>query len=253
VQPPATFFLQPNTRIEPFSDPRVREALGISVDRVFAFEEVIPTGLSVVDSLSPPAVTDPYPGAQVRWADEPLEARRERAVALLQEAGFGPDNPLSFEFAYPSGDVSNRVAPVIQTDWNSLADWIEVEIFGSESAVHYQNLGAADFEIALGGWNAVIRDTSYMLDVIKAGAAGNFVGWSDPRVEALLSAARDELNPQARAGMLREAEQIALDDFAITPFYGLERAWVVHPRLEGWVGGSIEYTPSHMLCLAEAE
>ena len=251
TQPPATFFLQPNARIEPFSDARVREALGVSVDRAFAFEEVIPTGLSLADSLIPPSLTDPLPGAEVRWAGEPLVARRARAVALLREAGFGPDNPLSFEFAYPSGAVTNRVAPVIQNDWNSLADWVDVEIFGSEAAVHYQNLGAGDFEVALGGWNAVIRDAAYMLDVVKQDAAGNFVGWSDPEVERLLLAARDALDPQARLALLTEAEQIALDAFAITPFYSPERAWIVHPRIEGWVGGAVEYTPSHMLCLSE--
>ena len=253
TQPPATFFLQPNARIAPFNDARVREALGISVDRVFAFEEVIPTGLSVVNALVPETLSAPYPGAAVDWADEPLQSRRARAVSLLQEAGFGPDTPLRFEFAYPSGDVTNRVAPALQNDWNSLADWVDVEIFGSESAVHYQNLGAADFEVALGGWNAVIRDASYMLDVVKQDAAGNFVGWSDPQVERLLLAARDELDPQARIALLTEAEQIALDDFAITPFYRPERAWIVHPRLTGWVGGAIEYTPSHMLCLRDAD
>ena len=248
TQSPNTFFLQPNNLVAPFDNPRVRESLGISVDRYFAFEEVIPEGLSVANSLVPSSLSDPYPGASIAWADEPLEERRARAVTLLQEAGYGPDNPLAFEFSYPSGSVTNRTAPSLQEDWNSLADWVEVEIFGSEAAVHYQNLGAGDFAVALGGWNAVIRDTSYMLDVVKEGAAGNFVRWSNAEFEALFLEARDELDPERRQSLLTQAEQIALDDFAITPFYSNERAWIVHPRLTGYIGGAVEYTPTYLLC-----
>ncbi|XBQ16186.1 MAG: peptide ABC transporter substrate-binding protein [Oceanicaulis sp.] len=251
VSPPAVFFLQPNTQAAPFNDARVREALGISVDRSFVFEEVVASGLTVANSLAPPELTAPYPPARVRWADEPLEERRARAVALLEEAGFGPDNPLRFEFAYPSGGNGTLTAPALQNEWNSLADWVQVEIFGSEAAVHYQNLAAGEFEVALGGWVAVIRDTSYMLDPIRDGATGNFTRWSDPETERLLLAARAEQDPAARAELLRQAEQIALDDFAVTPFFSPQRAWIVHPRIEGWIGGAIEYTPTYLLCLSE--
>lgn len=251
VRPPTTYYFQANTEVGPFTDARVREALGISVDREFAFEEVISSGLVVVDSLVPESLAAPYEPARVRWADEPLESRRERAITLLEAAGFGPDTPLNFEFAYPSGGTGDRIAPALQSDWNSLADWIDVEIFGVEAAVHYQNMNAGEFEAALGGWGASIRDTSYMLDVIRQGSSGNFARWSDPEVERLLDEAQREADPQARAALLREAEQIALDDFALTPFYGVERAWIVHPRIEGWIGGAEEYTPSSLLCLSD--
>ncbi|MEQ8406038.1 MAG: peptide ABC transporter substrate-binding protein [Oceanicaulis sp.] len=251
VTPPGTFFFQANTSVAPFDDIRVREALGIALDRAFIFEEVIPSGAVVADSLAPASLYHPYPAPGVRWADEPLDARRARAAALLEEAGFGPDNPLRFEFAYPAGGVSDRAAPVLQNEWNSLADWVEVQIFGAEAATHYQNLGAGDFEAALGGWIAVIRDASYMLDPVRAGTAGNFARWSDSEAEQLMLAARAEQDPAVRADLLRQAEQIALDNFAVTPFYHPERAWIVHPRIEGWIGGAVEYTPTSLLCLAE--
>jgi len=252
VEPPATFYFLANVEAEPFGDVRVREALGIAVDRRFAFETVIASGLTVANSLAPPGLTAPYDPARVRWADEPLDSRRDRALALLEQAGFGPDTPLRFEFAYPSGGTGDRLAPVLQSDWNSLADWVQVEIFGAEAAVHYQNLGAGEFQAAMGGWSAAIRDTSYMLDVIRAGAAGNFARWSNDAVERLLQAAQGEQDPGVRAGLLRQAEQIALDDFALTPFYSPQRAWIVHPRIEGWIGGALEYTPSSLLCLSQA-
>ncbi|MFP4518386.1 MAG: peptide ABC transporter substrate-binding protein [Oceanicaulis sp.] len=253
ARPPGTFFFQANTEVAPFGDPRVREALGIALDRSFLFEEVIPSGATVADSLAPASLYAPYPPARLAWAGEPLEVRRARAVALLEDAGFGPDNPLSFEFAYPTGAASDRAVPALQNEWNSLADWVRVEIFGTEPATHYRNLGAGDFEAALGGWIAVIRDVSYMLDPVRDGAAGNFARWSDPEAERLMLAARAEQDPAARADLLRRAEQIALDAFAVTPFHHPERAWIVHPRIEGWIGGPVEYTPSALLCLSPNE
>ncbi|MEQ8433650.1 MAG: hypothetical protein RIA71_05370 [Oceanicaulis sp.] len=29
-------------------------------------------------------------------------------------------------------------------------------------------------------------------------------------------------------------------------------AWIIHPRIEGWIGGAREYTPSSLLCLLES-
>ena len=250
--PPATFFLITNTQAEPFTDVRVREALGISINRPFAFEEVIRAGTSVTDSLVPASLVEPVGPARVRWADEPLEDRRTRAVALLAEAGFGPENPFNVTFSYPTAAVSDRVAPVLQQDWNSLAEWVNVEILGTESAIHYQSLGVAEFEVALSGWVAVIRDASYMMDVVREGAAGNFAQWSNDEVETLLAEAQYEQDLIERARLFQQAEQIALDDFAVTPFYTLERSWIIHPRIEGWIGGPIEYTPSTLLCLSDA-
>jgi oligopeptide transport system substrate-binding protein len=252
VRPPTTFYFTSNTERAPFNDRRVREALGIAIDRDFAFTQVIPTGLVVANGLIPENLAAPYGTADVAWGDEPIEERKARALALLIEAGFGPDNPLTFEFAYPSGGNGERFAPALQSDWNGLADWVQVEIFGTEAAIHYQNLREGGFEAALGGWVASVRDTSYMLDVIAEGAAGNFSGWSNAEVEALLDAAQNEQDPEARADLFRQAEEIALEDFAITPLFHLERPWIVHPRIEGWIGDSIEYTPSTHLCVADA-
>ncbi len=251
-EPPVTFYLLANTEAAPFDDVRVREALGIAIDRRFAFEEVISSGLVVANSLAPASLTAPYPPAQVSWAQEPVEARRARAVALLEAAGFGPDNPLEFEFAFPSGGAGDRAVPVMQNDWNSLADWVEVEIFGVEAAVHYQNLGAGEFSVALGGWGAVIRDTAYMLDVLRAGSEGNFARWSDPRAEQLMDEAQAEQDPERRASLLREAEQIALDAFALTPLFNRVTSSIVHPQITGWVGGAQERTPSYLLCVSDA-
>jgi oligopeptide transport system substrate-binding protein len=252
AQPPGTFYFVANTDRAPFDDIRVREALGIAIDREFAFTEVIPSGLIVANGLVPDSLAAPYGTADISWGDEPIEARRARALELLTEAGFGPDNPLIFEFAYPSGGNGNRFSPVLQNDWNSLADWVQVEIFGTEAAVHYQNLRAGEFDAALGGWVASVQDVSYMLDVIAEDAAGNFSGWSNAEVQDFLAQAQNEQNAQARAALFRQAEQIALDDFAVTPFFHFERYWVVHPRLTGWIGGMIEYTPSTHLCVSDA-
>lgn len=252
AQPPGTFYFVANLNRAPFGDVRVREALSIALDREFAFTEVIPSGLIVADGLVPDSLAAPYATADIDWGEEPLESRRARALELLAQAGFGPENPLTFEFAYPSGGNGDRLAPVLQSDWNTLADWVQVEIFSTESAIHYQNLRAGEFDAALGGWVAAIQDTSYMLDVIAEGSAGNFSGWSNDEVEALLAAAQNEQDAQARAALFQRAEQIALDEFAIAPFYHFERNWIVHPRIEGWIGGMTEYTPSTQLCVSEA-
>jgi oligopeptide transport system substrate-binding protein len=54
-----------------------------------------------------------------------VEERREMARELLTEAGYGPDNPLRFEYSHRTTGDNPRVAPVVQQDWSLIADWVQ--------------------------------------------------------------------------------------------------------------------------------
>jgi oligopeptide transport system substrate-binding protein len=82
-----------NTEKAPFDDPRVREALAIMVQPRILTDKVQRAGNYPAQSFVPFLVEGYEPAAPAYHTLDPA-ARMKRARALLEEAGWGTDNPL---------------------------------------------------------------------------------------------------------------------------------------------------------------
>jgi oligopeptide transport system substrate-binding protein len=224
-----------NTTRAPFNDARLRRALTMAVNREFIATQIYRTGEIPAYSNVPPGISG-YPGtARYRWADEPLEQRQQTARALLEEAGYGPNNPLRFTFKHRSSGDNPRVAVVLQADWRAIAPWVVVELAGSETQVHYDTLRAKNFEAGDGGWVADFNDAKNYLYLHETRTGPqNYSGYSNPEYDSLMQQADRERDPIARAEEMSRAEQIMLDDAPICPtVFGVSRN-LVHPGLQGY-------------------
>ena len=135
-----------NQRKKPFDDVRVRTALTMAVDRVFAAEEILKAGQYPAYSLVPKGIANYPGGVEAAWKDMTVADRRVEAKKLLEAAGFGPNNPLSFTFTHRNTGDNPRLAPVFQNDWKQIAEWVQVEIMQIDTQIHYDNhrSGVAD-------------------------------------------------------------------------------------------------------------
>jgi oligopeptide transport system substrate-binding protein len=81
---------------------------------------------------------------------EPCPARSvsQRPSACLEEAGYGPDNPLAFEYIHRSTDDNPKVAPVAQANWAEIAPWVKPTIVKQDTKVLYARLRQSDFQVA---------------------------------------------------------------------------------------------------------
>jgi oligopeptide transport system substrate-binding protein len=143
-----------NTSRPKFADPRVRQALTMAYDRDFVASSIYRTGERAAYSFVPPGIANYPGGARFRWADQPIEQRRQEAERLLRAAGYGPNNPLSFEFSHRNSSDNPRVAVVAQSNWKQIAPWVTVELRGVETQVHYDNLRSRNYDIGDGAWTA---------------------------------------------------------------------------------------------------
>lgn len=230
-------YISLNTRRPPFNDPRVRKALALAVDRDFLCSQIWKAGYSPAYSIVPPGMYNWPSGSKVFFADWPLEQRRAEAVKLLQEAGYGPGKPLKFAFRHRNSRDNPRIAVVVQNDWRSLAPWVDVELVGTETAIHYAAMRAADFDAADGGWIADYNDPRNYLYLFETRTGPqNYPAFSDARYDELMHAADNERDATVRAGLMREAEKIALDACPIVCLAFGGSTNLVHPRIEGWKG-----------------
>jgi len=241
-----------NTTQAPFDDARVRNALSMAVDRDFIAEDILRAGQIPAYGFVPPGVNG-YPGtAEISWADTPVEERREMARELLIEAGFGPENPLRFEYTHRQTGDNPRVAPVVQQDWSSIADWVQPEILGVETQIHYSNLRAGDYSMGDGGWIGDYNDAYNFLFLGETGSVPmNYSRWSNAQYDALVEQANRTLDAEARGQLLSEAEQILLDESPYMPVVYYVNKALVSPEISGWEDNLSHIHRTRYLCRTE--
>ncbi len=237
----------------PFDNPDVRKALSMALDREFLTGEVLTPGYVPAYSLVPPGIANyEVDRPQVSWKSMNREARLAEARSLLEEAGFGPDNPLEFEFIHRSTDDNNKPPPVAQANWREIADWVRPTIVKQDTKVLYARLRQNDFEVSDAGWVADFDDPfNYLFLLESSTGQQNYGDYANPEYDALLSASSLELDLEKRAEILAQAETIMLEESAIAPMWYQVTKNLVDPKLTGWVDNPQEKNRSRYLCRSE--
>lgn len=237
-----------NVKQRPFDDVRVREALSLVIDREVIAEKVMRAGEQAAYSLVPPHMPS-YPGtAHLACRGKPMRARVEHARALLAQAGFGPDNPLTFDYAIANETDPRLVAVALQAMWNEIG--VHARIAPTDAKNHYNLLYRQEFSVAWAGWVADYRDAkNYLLLGQTSSKEMNNGGYSNPRFDALMDQSDRTADPKVRGQFLNAAEQIMLDDVALAPvFFGVSRT-LVSPAVRGWVDNQINVNRTRFLSL----
>src|SRR3984957_4942112 len=214
----ATQYLLFNFGQKPFDDWRVRTALSLATDREVIARRVMHAGERPAYAFIPPGMPG-YPGkAQLRFRGMPMQARAMKAKALLKEAGFGPDNPLSFDFNVADTSDARLMSVAIQAMWQAVG--VDVHIVPSDEKNHYNLLLRRAFSVAWAGWIADYRDPKDFLMLGQSSSRDlNNGAYSNPKFDALIDRSDRERDPVKRAQLLQEAEQTMLDDVAVAPVF----------------------------------
>ncbi|MBI1238764.1 MAG: peptide ABC transporter substrate-binding protein [Alphaproteobacteria bacterium] len=228
-----TRYIAFNMSRAPFDDVRVREALSLAIDRGVIVEKILKAGERPAYALVPPGMAHYSSGAQLRFKDEPQEARIERAKVLLADAGFGPGNPLRFSYNVISDPDSRRVAVALASMWKAIG--ADAELLVSEKKVHYDTVRGGNYDVGEANWIADYNDAKNFLFLTQPSSGRmNIPRYADPRFEVLMEQADAEADATAREALLTEAEQLMLDAHAVAPLYfGVSRN-LVQPYVTGW-------------------
>ncbi len=242
-----------NQRKKPFDDVRVRTALTMAVDRVFAAEEILKAGQYPAYSLVPKGIANYPGGVEAAWKDMTVADRRVEAKKLLEAAGFGPNNPLSFTFTHRNTGDNPRLAPVFQNDWKQIAEWVQVEIMQIDTQIHYDNLRAGNFEVGDAGWIADFNDARNFLYLYETKSGQmNYGKFSNAEFDRLMKAADDEIDLAKRGELLVAAERIIVQEWPMCPTVFLVNKNLVSPRITGWVDNITDIHRARYLSTKEA-
>jgi oligopeptide transport system substrate-binding protein len=227
-----TYYYVMNASKPPFNDKRVRQALSMAINREVIGPKILGTGELPDYSWVPPGTANYGEPAYVSWKDLPYGQKVEEAKKLLKEAGFGPDHPLHAQLRYNTNDNHKRIAVAIASMWKPLG--VEVELYNTETKVHYNEMQHGQVEIGRAGWLADYNDPINFLSLLSTGVDMNYGRWSNPQYDALLKQGNAETDLKKRAELFKQAEQIALDDSAAIPIYYYVSQTVVSPKITGY-------------------
>ena len=233
----ATSYYAFNTRKPPFNDVRVRKALSYVVDRDKITRFVIGQGEKPAYAFTPESVAD-YVKPDLQWANMTQEERTRRARALLKEAGYDENNPLTVTLLYNTSDMIKQLAVAISQMWKSLPG-VQVSLENKEWKIYLDALHSGDFQVASSAWAGDYNEASTMLGLWLKSNGNNSTGWSHPQYEKLVKSAMTLADAGERGQSYRQAEVILAEGMPIMPLYQS----VTGRLVKSFVGGYVEHNP----------
>ncbi len=208
----------------PFDNLDIRRALSMAIDRTkldpqgVKSPEVPAYGL-VPEGTANASALSPY---RPDWADWSLDRRIEEAVGIMARLGYTADNPLKLQIRYSTSttDAHQIIARDIAAMWSSIG--VNASLFSADFTAHHDALRAGDFDIGRSTWILDFSDPSNILELFGSTSEFNVGLYANPDYDALLADAAREPDLTRRAGILAEAERLAVDDVAVIPL-----SWVV--------------------------
>lgn len=229
-----TFNLSESGRPE-FQDVRVRQALALAVDRRILVENVLAGGQPEAYSFTPAAVAGFNPPAS-GMASMTQAERDAKAVELLAEAGYGPDNPLSFNMIYNTSEGHKKIAIAMSQMWKQKLG-VEVELANMEWKVFLETRGNQDFELARGAWCGDYNEASTFLDLLTSPSGYNDGKYSNAEVDALMQQARTSDNASE---LYAQVEAIVAEEMPIIPVYHYAGVYMMDSDVGNWPTGNVE-------------
>jgi peptide/nickel transport system substrate-binding protein len=198
----------------PLQDPLVRQAVAMAIDREALIEPFYGGRGTVAHTFIPDTS---------QWAEdiaagvEPVEFSSEGAAALLEEAGFGPDNPPTIHFWYPT-EVTRPYMPDPRGLHEAIVQMLENAGFAVESHSDIWDDPGYLFDAQNGyydmhflGWTGDWDDPGNFYGIhfgYSQGAPAAQFGCDVEGLEDAINAADAEVEPEARAAAWAEAAQI---------------------------------------------
>ena len=234
-----TYYISLNDQREPFTDPLVRKALSLAIDRDYVANVVMQGTYSPAYNLVGPGIVDAEDGSMFidnanggePYISEDYEANLEEAKSLLAEAGY-PNGKGFPTITYSANDASYHipVAEYLQQAWAELGINMSIEKVEWNSFTSQRRAG--DFDISRNGWVMDYNDASNMLELFTTTNGNNDGKYSNPEYDAAIEASK-VADKTVHFEQLHKAEDILMEDMGCIPVAYYNDFWLQSPSLKG--------------------
>jgi oligopeptide transport system substrate-binding protein len=130
--------------------------------------------------------------------------------------------------------------------------YVDIALLPTDFPVFLASTQSHDFDMAQAGWSADFNDAATFFELLQTGGGNNAGLYSNPRYDAALASAQNELDLVRRGENLSAAERIALDDHALLPLYFWTDPGMVWPYVKGWEPNAMDKHRSRWVHIDQA-
>jgi peptide/nickel transport system substrate-binding protein len=216
-----------NTTVEPFTDPRVRQAIAHAVDE----QSIIDLALFGTGGVLAEGTTIPAGNFYAIEANPFTGRNLERARELLTEAGL--PNGFEFELYVTSTyDFLRDPAEVIQAN---LADvGIRANIRTEDWSVYLPAVFEGNYTATILGTSGQADPDDFLFSQFHSSSASNLTGISDPELDALLEQGRALSDPEERREVYLAAQARLLELSPMAFLFHSAQYTAMRPNVRGF-------------------
>jgi oligopeptide transport system substrate-binding protein len=226
----STNMIDVNVIRPPFSDPRVRRAFALSIDRAALVRSVLRDGSRIAESLCVPG-SGPDPGytPRVLLSFDPAQARTLLAQAGYPNGANFPEVTLNFS----SGKQNDQaVVEAVQGMWQKELN-VHVQLASQEEKVRLDMMRTKNYQLVLTSWLDV-NDPTMLLQLYLSASPNNFTNWASPEYDKEFAAAGQAASGAERWVHLQNADALVTEALPLLPLYHQNQDYLVRPEVRNW-------------------
>ena len=221
-------YLAFNLRDPVLKDVRVRQALAYAIDREPLMRYLWQGLARPADSILPPE-SWAYEGNVAHYEHDPAKAR-----ALLDAAGYKPVNGVRFHLTMKTStdEAPRLVAAALQQQLHDVGIALDIRTY--EFATFYSDVQKGSFQMYSLRWIGaedpdIFESVFYSTSTPPKRANRGY--YANPRVDALITAGREEVDQEKRKQIYAELQRILAQDLPYIDLWYLDNVVVHTPRV----------------------
>lgn len=216
-----------NTGSGALSNRALRQALNATIDRVTLTRVVFGDTAAPANGPFPQGMLGHDAGPNAKIPERNLDLAR----AKLREGG--QPNGFALTLKMPPGRVPQQIAQIIQAMAGEAGIRVSVEIveFGSLLS----QMADHRYDASLVSWSGRPDPDGNVYNIFNTGGGFNYSAYNNPRLDALLDAARILTTPEHRRRAYADALTIMNEDLPYLFLYWQKEYKAMNPKLQGFV------------------
>lgn len=227
-----TYYYIFNTKKKPFDDVRVRKAISYAIDRNIVTDAILGQGQKPAYFLTP-EITANFNPETPEYGKMTQKERNAEAARLLEEAGFGKDNPLKFTLLYNTSENHKKIAVALGSMWKKTLG-LDVTLENQEWKTYLSTKDSGNFEVSRAAWCGDYNEASSFLTLMKSTNTTGGIHYDSKEYDAIMEKALSSTSEAERTALYLDAEKLLAKDMPIAPIYQYVKTRLLSPKVGGF-------------------
>ncbi len=224
-----------NVNKEPFTNPKVRKAFSMAIDRKSITENIAQAGQKPAKALVPYGVDTPdgdFREQKEAYFEENVEKAKQLIEEAKQEEGW--DKLPEVELLYNTSENHKKIAEGVQEMLKQNLG-VNVTLNNQEWKTYLDTTKTGNFQMARMGWIGIYVDPTPMLDFYLGDSPNNRTRWASDKYDSLMKKSKKIQDEAKRMEVLHEAEELLMKELPFMPVYFYSQNFLTAPEYEGIV------------------